>query len=125
MPPGLSIDPASGVVSGAIAYDACPASPYGVTVTATDDGAPALSAGVSFLWAVADTNRPPQVLRPGDIWAAEGDPVSLAPVASDPDGDTLTWSASGLPPGLSIDPAGGVISGTLVLRSGRSRLRTP
>ena len=32
---------------------------------------------------------------------------------SDPDGDTLTYSASGLPAGLSIDANTGIISGTL------------
>ena len=113
LPPGVTIDPVSGLISGTISFDASPASPYGVTVTATDDGSPALSSGVSFWWVVADTNRAPQVLSPGDRWGAEGDAVSVAPAASDPDGDTLTWSAAGLPPGVTIDPATGVMSGTL------------
>ncbi len=95
LPPGLAIDPATGLISGSIDYDASPGSPYGVTVTVTDDGDPVLSAGVSFLWSIGDTNRAPQVLHPGDQWDAEGDAVSLAPVGSDPDGDTLTWSAAG------------------------------
>src|SRR5262249_26099240 len=34
-------------------------------------------------------------------------------VLSDADSDPLTWSASGLPSGLSIDPDTGAISGTL------------
>jgi VCBS repeat-containing protein len=32
---------------------------------------------------------------------------------ADPDGDTLTYSATGLPAGLSIDPATGIISGAV------------
>ena len=39
--------------------------------------------------------------------------VSLAIIGSDADGDGLTWSASGLPDGLTIDSGSGVISGTL------------
>jgi hypothetical protein len=120
LPDGLSIDPATGVVSGTIGFEAAPASPYGVTVTATDDGVPSLASGVSFLWWVASTNRAPQVLHPGDRWDAEGDEALVAVVGSDPDGDPLTWSAAGLPPGLSIDPATGEISGILTFEAGGS-----
>ena len=38
--------------------------------------------------------------------------VSLAIVASDADGDALTFSATGLPGGLAINSATGVITGT-------------
>jgi len=55
----------------------------------------------------------PQVTHPGDQLAREGDAVSLAIAASDPDGDPLSFAASGLPFGLSIDPATGVVSGTV------------
>lgn len=40
-----------------------------------------------------------------------GVPVSEQLSALDPNGDLLTWSASGLPTGLSIDPATGLIAG--------------
>ena len=42
-----------------------------------------------------------------------GDTVGLALSASDPEGGFLTFSATGLPPGLAIDPATGRITGTL------------
>lgn len=46
---------------------------------------------------------------------AEGATVSqaTAPNFSDPNGDVLTYSASGLPPGLAISPVTGVVDGTL------------
>ena len=37
-------------------------------------------------------------------WAREGDTVSLQIVATDPDGDVLSYAASGLPPGLAASP---------------------
>ena len=40
-------------------------------------------------------------------------PMSLQLVASDPDGDSLVYSATGLPPALTVNPATGLISGAL------------
>ncbi|MCB2223481.1 MAG: putative Ig domain-containing protein [Actinobacteria bacterium] len=113
LPPGVSVDPVSGAVAGTIGFDAAEASPYEVTVRATDDGTPVLWAEAAFTWDVADVNRPPSITPPGDRSSAEGAAVSWVLEASDPDPDTLTWSAAGLPPGVSIDPATGAISGTI------------
>jgi len=41
-----------------------------------------------------------------------GSAVLLQPAASDPNGDALAFSATGLPPGLAIDAQTGLISGT-------------
>ncbi|PWF21741.1 retention module-containing protein [Corticimicrobacter populi] len=41
------------------------------------------------------------------------DPLGIAQYFNDPDGDALTFSATNLPPGLSIDPVTGLITGTL------------
>lgn len=53
---------------------------------------------------------------------AEGATVSqaTAPNFSDPNGDVLSYSATGLPPGLVIAPATGVIGGTLDFASAGS-----
>jgi YVTN family beta-propeller protein len=58
------------------------------------------------------TNQPPVLPNPGDQTSNVGQAVSLALGASDPDGDTLTHSATNLPPGLTLDPVLGFISGT-------------
>jgi len=41
-----------------------------------------------------------------------GEDASLAVAATNPGGGPLAYFASGLPPGLAIDPATGLISGT-------------
>jgi len=59
---------------------------------------------------VTAVNDPPVVTKPGDLLTLEGGSVSLQIVASDPDGDALTFVVNGLPNGLTID-ANGLISG--------------
>ncbi|MCK0137457.1 putative Ig domain-containing protein, partial [Arenibacter sp. S6351L] len=67
LPTGLSIDNATGLISGTIATGATTNSPYTVEVTVTDDGTPAESAMVSFTWNVTvdPVNQAPVVTNPG------------------------------------------------------------
>ena len=44
---------------------------------------------------------------------AEGAVISLDAGATDLDGDPLTYAATNLPPGLSISPTTGLITGTI------------
>src|SRR5204863_285514 len=67
----------------------------------------------AFSWTVTNTNRAPLVTTPADRTDAEAAVINLAVTASDPDGDALTYSATGLPAGLTINATTGVISGTL------------
>jgi hypothetical protein len=52
------------------------------------------------------------VTPPGEQTGVVAEPTSLPILASAYNGATLTFEATGLPPGLSIDPTTGVISGT-------------
>jgi regulation of enolase protein 1 (concanavalin A-like superfamily)/mono/diheme cytochrome c family protein len=55
---------------------------------------------------------PPVVTNPGTRSAVIHQATSLSIQATDANQDTLAFSASGLPPGLSINAASGIISGT-------------
>ncbi|MEM9016870.1 MAG: PA14 domain-containing protein, partial [Verrucomicrobiota bacterium] len=57
-------------------------------------------------------NLPPQLLPVDDQLSAVGNPVSLTLSAFDPNADALTFEASNLPAGLTINPSTGVITGT-------------
>ncbi|MFJ3087436.1 M4 family metallopeptidase [Streptomyces sp. NPDC086838] len=54
----------------------------------------------------------PSVTNPGNQTTAVGTAVSLQIQASDPGGATLTYSASGLPAGLSVNASTGRVTGT-------------
>jgi PKD repeat protein len=58
-------------------------------------------------------NTAPIVTNPGNQTSVAGDTVSLNIVASDNQGDTLTYAATGLPENLDISQSTGVISGTI------------
>ncbi|MEM8514010.1 VCBS repeat-containing protein, partial [Massilia sp. MP_M2] len=111
LPPGLSLDPATGQITGT------PTTPgnYSVTLSAADGNGG--NASTTFTWTVAATpnNGPTTVSTLSTQTANDAQSVSIATagVFSDADGDTLAFSASGLPAGLTIDAATGVITGTL------------
>ena len=107
LPTGLDVDAASGLVSGILPSGS--ANTYAVTVTVndgTDD------AQTEFGWTVTASGQAPVITNPGDQTNTEGDSIALGITASDPDGDVLSYGATGLPSGLSIDPSTGMISGT-------------
>ena len=59
-------------------------------------------------------NTPPVVTNPGSQTSTEGNTVSLPIQAVDPDDIVLSYTATGLPLGLSIASGTGLISGTVV-----------
>ncbi|MCB1521352.1 MAG: tandem-95 repeat protein, partial [Hyphomicrobiaceae bacterium] len=90
LPPGLGIDPASGVISGTIAPNASVTGPYTVIVTATDPSGATTSE--TYTWTV--NNPAPDavddVLVVSENATGAGDVIAND---SDPDGDTLVVSA--------------------------------
>ena len=105
LPAGLTIS-ADGVISGTIAKNAQPGT-YAVMVTATDDKGAA--ATETFNWVVNDV--PPtasgtlhdQMTTDGQ----KGVSISTSQGFNNPNGNALTYSATGLPMGLTIDPKTG------------------
>ncbi len=82
-----------------------------VRVTASDGATsslPKTSAPVTIVNAAPAFNQ-----DLGDRTDDEGDAVNFSAGANDADEDDLTYTATGLPPGISIDPETGQISGTL------------
>jgi hypothetical protein len=105
LPPGLSVDPSTGTVSGTPTA----AGTYPVTITATDGSG--FSAAVSFSWTVSNTVS---VTDPGDQSGVSGTAITPFPmVVSDSSPvATYTFASSGLPPGVSVDVSDGTVSGT-------------
>jgi hypothetical protein len=107
LPPGLSIGSSTGLISGVIPNDA--AGSHAVTVTAEDPTGATGSA--SFTWTLH--NKVTWLSPPQQVIFAVDTPVSLQIEASDSaSGQTLTYTAANLPPGLSINSSTGLISGT-------------
>ena len=112
LPDGVAIHPTTGAISGTLAYTS--AGVHSVTVTASDG---TLGASQTFTWSVTNTNRAPVVAAFPDQASAENATISLAVTGTDPDGDALSFSATGLPDGVAIHPTTGAISGTLAYTS--------
>ncbi|MGD0063843.1 MAG: putative Ig domain-containing protein [Streptosporangiaceae bacterium] len=108
LPTGLSISSSTGLISGTPTT----AGSYSVTVTAKDTTGATGSA--SFTWTIsAATGNTVTVTNPGSQTGKVGTAASLQISASDSaSGQTLTYSATGLPAGLSISSSTGLISGT-------------
>ncbi len=107
LPAGLSINASTGLISGAPTG----AQTASVTVTATDTTGAHGSA--SFTWTISPAVNTVTVTNPGNQSGTVGTAVSLQIHAADSQsGQTLTYSATGLPAGLSINASTGLISGT-------------
>ncbi|NML16568.1 DUF4082 domain-containing protein [Azohydromonas caseinilytica] len=76
-----------------------------------DLGPPEAEKTVTFA-PVGGANRAPTLAPVADRSGSVGQPDTLRLSASDPDGDSLSYAATGLPAGLSLDTGTGTISGT-------------
>jgi hypothetical protein len=107
LPPGIGIDANTGKISGVPTV----AGDYAVVVTVFDGTA---TDETSFSWTIRKSNKPPVVQTPAHRSSRRGDTVTpFLVVASDPDGDTLKFSADDLPEGVEIDKDSGEISGLI------------
>ena len=109
LPPGLT-GSTGGYVTGT-PTDPGTTRTYTVTATVTDRLSRTDSA--QFSWTIVTM---PVLTNPGNQRTYSGKPASLTMVVTG-DPSPFTWSATGLPTGLSIDPATGVISGTPIATS--------
>jgi hypothetical protein len=106
LPNGTTIDSTTGAITGMLTT----AGDFLVTVNVSD-GADTRS--VIFSWFVTPVNGAPRVTAIPNQSNTVGDAISFAVQATDPEHDALSYSATALPSGLSINPITGLISGTL------------
>jgi hypothetical protein len=76
---------------------------HDITFTARDNGSPQRSDSETITVTVNNVNRAPVLDPIGNQEVDEGALLEIIVIASDPDGDTLTLSASGLPDGSNFD----------------------
>jgi len=76
---------------------------YTVTFTVTDNGSPVQSDSEEVTITVGDVNRPPVLNSIGAKTVNENESLEFTITASDPDADTLTYTAGNLPTGASFD----------------------
>jgi prepilin-type N-terminal cleavage/methylation domain-containing protein len=103
LPTGLTLNAATGLISGTITAG----SRFVTTLTCTDANGAAHA--VDIVWTVA--NGTPRITAPtGDRTDAKGTAVSVPLTATNGASNTYTWTATGLPPGVTL--GSGKLSGT-------------
>lgn len=108
LPAGLSIDPMTGTISGIPTVDGT----FPLTLLITDDrGATATVSCADIVidpGAAVDCREDPEDIPDGFVGLA----YAYQPTAGGGSAPYSNWAAEGLPPGLTIDPNSGAISGT-------------
>jgi hypothetical protein len=127
----LAWDPSSNTVSGYAVYVGMQSGVYGERYdvgSTTSFAYPTATAGQRYCFTVAAytassespkssevcgySNQFPTLTNPGNQSSTAGQAVSLQLNGVDPDGQPLTYSSTGLPPGLSLMASTGFISGS-------------
>lgn len=92
------------VASGAIAQMELPVGTHGVTLTVTDDDGLTDTDTVQIVVALVSTNEPPVLAAIGNRTAWAGYELRFSLNATDPDGDSVIFTASNLPTGATFLP---------------------
>ncbi len=98
LPPGATFNTTTRTFSWTPSF--AQAGSYNVTFTVSDGS---LSATVTITITVTNTNRAPTLTSPGNKSVNENANLTFTVSGSDPDGEALTYSASGLPPGATFN----------------------
>lgn len=110
LPAGLSLASDTGVISGK------PTTAGTAKVAVTVKDANGKTGSTSFNWTVTDKSAATvTVTNPGNQWGFTGFAMNLQIKASSSDGAALTFSGTGLPPGVTISTSG-LISGAPTAR---------
>ena len=103
LPSGAAFNPSTRTFNWTPTYDQ--AGSYNVTFTVTDNGTPSLNDSEVVTITVNNVNRSPVLDPIGAKSVNEGGNLSFTITGSDPDGDTLTYSVTGLPSGATFNAA--------------------
>jgi hypothetical protein len=108
-PANASVDPANGVFTWT--PDATQTGATAFAVTVTDNGLPPLSATQGFTVTVLGSNTPPILAAISNQTVAVGMTLTITNLASDSDGDQLTFSlGDGAATNAAINPTNGVFA---------------
>jgi hypothetical protein len=112
-PTGMTITPDTGIISWTPSEAQGPSSNL-VEVIVADDGSPVLSTTNSFAVVVNEVNSAPSLIVPGNQTINELTALTISASATDSDipANTLTFSLSAAPAGMTIDPNTGSINWT-------------
>jgi len=112
-PAGMTIDSGTGAISWSTTESDGPGV-YTISVVATDNGTPPLSATNTFTVTVNEVNSAPSLIVPANQTVAEQTALSVSAGASDSDipANTLTFSLPSAPATMTINPTTGAINWT-------------
>jgi hypothetical protein len=111
LPTGVSIDTATGLISGTLDSSASQTAPFAINVSVSDGVSSTVSTGFSL-----DVLNIAPVAAPDTnfvVYEGDGLNVDTSALFTDADNDTLTFAATGLPAWAGFDTGSGMISGTI------------